>query len=178
MAEIETTYRGHLIRYGENSDTWYAHDLGFEASNQSLAKLKTQIDKMYLDLRKKAAVKAFEIRPGYMGQLPTCAEATVTEYLKSFSEKDYRTGGQTLTRHKVAVVALRRDNDRASRAEKELSDLMPNTPEAQAAYDEALRLYEVTKAAQKAADEAFKAIPRLSIDDIRELVRIKESEAA
>ncbi|TIT80123.1 MAG: hypothetical protein E5W57_04120 [Mesorhizobium sp.] len=178
MAEIETTYRGHLIRYGENSDEWYCSDLeSGNNSHASLAKLKAKIDKMYLDLRKKAAVKAFEINPGYMGRLPECIEATVTEYLKTFTEKNWK-GVEGPTRHKVAAVALRRDNDRASRAEKELANLMPDTPEAHAAYAEALRLYEVTKAAQLAADEAFKAIPRLSLDDIRELVRIKETERA
>ncbi|MER9833401.1 hypothetical protein NKJ28_00290 [Mesorhizobium sp. M0145] len=177
MADIETTYRGHLIRYGENSDEWYCRDLEVGGgSHVSLAKLKAKIDKMYLDLRRKAAVKVFEVNGGYSSK-PSITEATIIEYVRPFAEKDWK-GVVGRTRHKVATVAQRNGSERASRAEKELSDLMPDTSEAQAAFAEALRLAEIAAEAQKAATEALNRIPRLTLDDIAELVRIKESETA
>ena len=178
MAEIKTTYRGHEIAYGENSDEWYCRDLeAGGGSHASLAKLKAKIDKMYLDLRKKAAVKAFELGDGGWNGKPTINETTIIEYVKAFAEKDWK-GVLGATRHKVAYVATRRGNERASRAEMELSALMPDTPEAHAAFTEAVRLAEIAAAAHKAAEAALKAVPRLTLDDIGELVRIKQSEAA
>jgi hypothetical protein len=53
---------------------------------------------------------------------------------------------------------------------------MPNTPEALAAWDHFAQLSEEARQAKKRADEAFEAIPRLSLDDIAELVRIKKTE--
>lgn len=178
MAEITTTYRGHEIRYGENSDEWYCSDLESGGqSHASLAKLKAKIDKMYLDLRKKAAVKAFEINTGYY-EKPSLNETTVIEYVGQAKVRDYSKGGHTLGPHKVACVATRRGNDRPSRAEMEMSGLMPDTPEAHAAFAEALRLAEIAEAARKVAVATQAAVPRLSLDDIADLVKIKESEAA
>jgi hypothetical protein len=178
MPNIETVYRGHTITYGENSDEWYCGDLeAGGASHVSLAKLKAKIDKMYLDLRRKAAVKAFEIGSGYY-EKPSLNATTVIEYVGQAKTRNYNGGGFTLGAHKVACIAPRRGNDRASRAEKELDGIMPDTPEAHAAFAEALRLAEIASAAKKAADAALKAVPRLSLDDIAELVRIKETEGS
>ncbi|RWI96392.1 MAG: hypothetical protein EOR22_06430 [Mesorhizobium sp.] len=182
MAEITTTYRGHEIRYGDNTDEWYCGDLeSGNNSHVSLAKLKAKIDKMYLDLRKQGAVKAFEIQ-GYGGDIPRLAEATIVEYLgqgKTYNSRtNHGSGGYVAGPHKIAVVATRRGNERASRAEQTFDDIMPDTPEAHAAFAEAVRLAQLARAAQAAATAALKAVPRLSLDDIRELVRIKESETA
>ncbi|MER9652501.1 hypothetical protein NKJ26_03150 [Mesorhizobium sp. M0152] len=181
MAGIETTYRGHTISYGENSDEWYCADLDHGGnSHVSLAKLKAKIDKMYLDLRRKAAVKAFEISSGPY-ERPSLNEATVIEYVgqaKTYNSRAPGGGRYELGAHKVAVIATRHGNDRASRAEKEIQTLMPATPEAHAAFAEAIRLAEIARAAKTEADAALKAVPRLSLDDIAELVRIKETEGS
>lgn len=185
MAEIETTYRGHLIRYGENSDEWYCADLeSGNKSHASLGKLKAKIDKMYLDLRKKAAIKAFEISGNsvYNGGVPSIEEGMVVEYIgqaKSYvSSANRGSGGYVEGAHKVAMIATRRGNERPSRAEKTIGEIMPDTPEAHAAFAEAVRLAQIAKAAVAAAVEALKAVPRLTIDDIPDLVKIKQSETA
>lgn len=132
---------------------------------------------MYLDLRKKAATKAFELGGGGWNGKPTINETTIIEYVKPFAEKSWK-GVEGALRHKVACVATRRGNERASRAEMELTALMPDTPDAHAAFAEALRLAEIAAEAHKAAAAALDAVPRLALEDISELVRIKQSEAA
>lgn len=174
---IKTEYRGHAIFYGENSDEWHCNDVGRSgASSSSLAKVKQAIDKMYLDLRKKAATPCFEIGIYNRGQR---TESVCIEYI----EPVWEGGGwntavpRHVANHKVAVVAKRDGSTKPSRRETKLSELMPDTPEAEAAWQEFKRLCAIAEAANKAANAAFDAIPRLTVDDIAALVEIKNNEA-
>jgi len=174
MAEkIKTEYRGHGIIYSENGDEWWCSDINY--TNGSLQKIKARIDKMYLDLRKRSATPAFEIS-NYNGPVKT--EATVVEYIGEVWEG----GGwntkkpRQLVDHKIAVVAKRTGSEKASRREEKLSTLMATTPEAEAAFAEYVRLHAIAREAKKVADAAFDAIPRLTLDDVAELVRIKKTE--
>lgn len=172
---IETEYRGHTIRYNDNSDEWSCSDLGFRSSHQSLKKVKERIDKMYLDLRKAAALPCYEIST--YGD-PSKTEAKITEYIGARFERDYKSNERKLKGYKVAVVAKRRNNDKASRAEADLESLMPDTPEALAVFAEVEAAYEKVKAAKAVYDETVARLPRLTVDDIVELKRIKETEGS
>lgn len=173
---IETEHRGHRIVYGMNSEDWFCHDVGF--SSPSLSKVKQRIDKMYVDQRKRSAVEAFEIEmAGSFGEAPTKVPASITEYVGPKMEKDFRGVKRELIQvgHLVASVAKRGSDSKAARRDRLLDQMMPDTPEAHAAHEEYLRAVLIVQQAKKAAHEAFKAIPRMTIDMIADLVRIKES---
>ncbi|RWX72558.1 hypothetical protein [Mesorhizobium sp. M2A.F.Ca.ET.039.01.1.1] len=180
MADIEATHRGYVIRFNENSDEWYCSELGSTSgyySSPSLSKIKARIDKMLLDVRKKSAFPCFEIG-GWTHARAEKSEAQITEYLgrgKSYNHKlNHGSGGYEPGPHRVASVAQRGANEKASRKEIEINTLMPDTPEAHAAFvlfEEACRR---EQAAKKATKAAFDAIPRVTLDMIPDLVRIAE----
>lgn len=140
-------------------------------------KVKASIDKMYVDLRKRNAVACFELSGGYSDNTPGKTAGTVVEYLKPEHTRDCKTSQIKSTDHKVAVVAKRSSNERAARAEKRLSGLMPDTPEALAAFEAAVEAHAKVKEAMAVYREAFARIPRLSLSDISELKRIADTEA-
>lgn len=172
---IKTEHRGHTIIYSENGDEWWCSDINY--SNVSLQKVRARIDKMYLDLRKKSATPCFEISNYGKGDK---VESSVVEYLDEIWEG----GGwnlktpRHLANHKVAVVAKRQGSEKSSRREAKLSELMPVTDEANAAFEEFRRLRDIAIDAQRVANAAFDAIPRLKIEDVAELVRIKKTEGS
>jgi len=169
---MKTEYRGHNITYSENSDEWNCYDIGY--SNISMQKVKAKIDAFYLKLRKASAVQCYEIS-GH-GRIQK-TESTIIEFVKTVEQKAWSTGKVTRTDHKVAVVARRDGNERASRRETDIQMLMPETEEAHAAFAEAERLYERVVKAQKEFDTAYAAIPRVTLADIEALRNIKEGEA-
>lgn len=172
MAEtIETEYRGHKITYSENSDEWRCWDI--EYSNISMQKVKAKIDAFYLKLRKESAVPCYELS-SY--GVPSKTESTIIEFVKTVEQRAWATNKLTKLEHKVAVVARRSGNDRASRRETEINSLMPETPEALAAFSKAEHLYADVKKATDAFNEAFAAIPRIKLEDVSELKRIKEAQ--
>lgn len=173
---IETEHRGHRIIYGMNSEDWSCHDVNY--ASPSLSKVKQRIDKMYLDQRKRSAVEAFEIeRAGTFGEAPTKVATMITEYVGPKMEKDFRGVKRELIQvgHLVASVAKRGGDSKAVRRDRLLDQIMPDTPEAHAAHEEYLRAVSIVRDAKKEADKAFAAIPRVTIDMIADLVRIKES---
>lgn len=170
MADIIIDHRGYVIRFNENADEWSCHDAGYYSS-PSLAKVRARIDKMLLDTRKKAAVDCFELSGGaYRGSVDKIP-AKIIEFVKTKPDKDYR-GNPLPPKHIVASVAQRSMSEKASRKEVELSELMPDTPEAHAAFARLEEACKRLREAQNATNEAFKAVPRMTIDMIEELVRI------
>lgn len=176
MNSPQIKYRGHVITFGENSDEWSCLDLGPGFANASLRKVKASIDKMYLDQRKKAAVACFELRGGYSDRPPDAVEGSIIEYVGPVAKMSYRSSDPASEGHKVAVVAKRHGRERAARAEAEISDLMPDTPEAHAALAEAEAAHEKARIAFAIFREAFNRIPRISPEDIAELIRIKKTD--
>lgn len=178
---IETTYRDHTIRFNENTDEWSCYDVGSAFSSPSLSKVKARIDKMYRDLRKSAAIPCFELSGGYSDRPPRTTEGTLIEYLGPIMERPpYNSPSPDLVLkgYKVAVVATRGGNKQAGRAEVKLHDLMPDTPEAHEALSAARVAYEAVKVAVAAYKEAYDNIPRLTLDDIPDLVKVKETQGS
>lgn len=163
-----TVYRGHTIRWSDNSDEWTCYDLSDKVrSSPKLSRIKAAIDRLYLAERKANATPCYEL-----SQHGKRIESTVVEYLGARTKTSW-TGNTTTTTHKVAVVAKREGSERPSRREAELTSLAPATPEVERAYSEYLALKAEAQAAADKADRAFKAIPRLSLDDIEALVRLE-----
>jgi len=167
---IETTHRGYRITYSENAEEWSCLDLSY--SHPKLGTVRSRIDKLLLDERKRAGVPCYRIE-GHRG---TRTAASVVEFLKTTQHKSIYDRDKREDRHKVAIVSQPSGRERPSRSEAELSDLMPDTPEANAAFERAAELHRIANEAAKAAREALALIPRLTLDDIAELKRIKDTE--
>jgi hypothetical protein len=170
---IETTYRGHTIRYNENSDEWYCGDVEGKYSRAKLTNIKAAIDKMYLDRRKRAAVKCIEVSHGGMRLFGRALDAMVVEYVGEVLTYDSKTGGKKFDHHKVAVSA-QRTGGTMTRATKSLDELAEDTPEVRAALEAYSKVYEEADALHRKAWEMYKAIPRLTIDKIAPLVELKK----
>lgn len=175
MSGIETTYRGHLIRYNDNRDEWYCSDV--ENSNASLSKIKASIDKMYRDIRMKSSFDVFEMSRGSEHSNPALTPATIVEFVKTkIDRKVWKNPPTIVEDHFVAVVARRRGNERAARREANINELMPATPEAEEAWGKYVIACEGLRAAHALAERSFRAIPRIALEDIAALKAIKENE--
>lgn len=168
---IKTEYRGHSISYSENSDEWWCQDINY--SNVSMQKVKAKIDAFYLKLRRESAVPCYEIS-SFGG--PSKTESTIIEFVKTVEQRAWATHAVTRVEQKVAAVAKRAGSERAARREVGIETLMPETPAALAAFAEAERLYEDVRKAEAAFRAAFDAIPRITLDDVAALKKIKEGE--
>jgi len=167
---IETTHRGYRITYSENAEEWSCLELSY--SHPKLETVRSRIDKLLLDERKKAGVSCYQI--DHQGGRTA---ANVVEFIKTTKSKDYHGRETPATRHRVAIVAQRAGRERPARSEAELDNLMPDTPEANAAFERAAELQRIANEAAKAAREALKLVPRLTLDDVAELKRIKDTES-
>lgn len=166
---IETSHRGYKITYSENMDEWSCYEAGDGFSAPTLTKLKEKIDRMLLSERRAAAIHCLEIN----GILPTFVEATLIEYIGPRIERDYYGSKPArLTGHTVAATANRSGSSKASRREMLLSSFAPDTREVHAAICEASVAYQQKVAAEKAYKTAYDAIPRMSVEQIADLVRI------
>ena len=174
--ELIIHYRGFEIKWNGNREEWYCYDIdGKDGSSPKPSKIKAAIDKMYLSRRKASSVAVLEIAYGGGFTRGTLIDAMVTEYVGPIVERDYSTpNGRKIVGHKVAVVAERKDNRKASRRELRLDTLASDTPEVRAAYDEYIRLFEESRRVAKLAEAAQKAIPRLRLEDINPLVELYE----
>lgn len=176
MSNIETIYRGHVIRYNDNSEEWYCSDLeGKGYSNAKLSRIRAAIDKIYLDRRKSASIKCLEIAYGGPRRFGTIYDAVITEYIGPVMTTDYKTGGKKLDHHKIAVSA-KRDGDKMTRKEMKLSDVAKDSSEIRDAYEAYAKAYEQAEELHRKAYEMWQAIPRLMIEEIAELVAIKKGE--
>lgn len=175
---LETSYRGHVIRYSENSEKWQCSDLDEHKwiESEKLSGVKAAIDRIYLNLRKVAGLECFELADGWTQAAPNLVEARLVEYLGPKIEGNWSKGTREVVGHKVASVARRAGSSKASRQHGELSNYIPDTPEARAAFDAFVVAWRKQKEAEKATKAARDAIPRVTIEMVEELIRIYESE--
>lgn len=175
MAGITTEHRGYPIRYSENEDVWNCYDLGGHSSGTAtaptLSALKAKIDAILLAERKENKTPCLILSKSQSGE-SMATEAHVIEYISpkydwsSFASKRY------VVDHLVATLALRKGRERVSRQEQPLSSLAPDTPEVRHAIQVAKDRGRAVIEAQQAFEEAYKAIPRLQLTHIENLVRI------
>lgn len=171
MAEVKTEYRGHVIRWSDNEDAWTCYDLSDKVrSSPKLSILKGHIDRLYLAERKRSATPCWELSSYSNGR----TEGSVVEYLKAKEERSWSSQKVGRVQHIVAVVAQRSGSERPSRAEKDLDNLAPMTPEFDAAWAEFQRLHQLAKEAEKRARDAFTALPRLQLADVQKLVDLAQ----
>ena len=168
---IEVEHRGYTIRFNENSDEWYCSALsGKSYSAAKLSTVKAAIDRMLLSVRKASAYPCYEIGGSYHRD-PMKHSAKIIEFVGTKIERDYSNRPKP-PKHIVASVAQRNHSEKASRREVNISELMPDTPEAHAAF----ALFENACAREREAHAAtlaaFDAIPRVTLDMIPDLVKI------
>jgi hypothetical protein len=170
MGSITTEYRGHEIRYDQNADEWTSYDLaGKTKSSPSLSKIKAAIDAMYLAERKANATACLEVRNHTSLKV---VDATLVEYLGPTIERSLHSQMRRISDHKVASVARREGSSKPSRCEMPLSCFAPLSPETDAALVRVREAETVLRRAQKAYKDAVAAIPRVTLDDIADLVRL------
>ncbi|KAB2776512.1 hypothetical protein F9L00_14350 [Brucella anthropi] len=175
MSHIKTEYRGHTIAYGENSDEWHCLDVNFASA--SLLKVKSRIDKMYLDMRKQSAVDVFEMSKGGVNSMPVLTPSLIVDFVKTKLEKSfYGRDAEPVEKHIVAVAAQRAHSTKVARREANINELMPSTPAAERAWGEYLIACEGLRAAHAKAERAYRAIPRVSLEDVAALKAIKDSQ--
>lgn len=171
-SDVKCIYRGYEITYNENTEEWNCYDINSSysssGSSPKLAAIKARIDKMLVDMRKAEAVEAFVINASASSE-PSKTNCMVTEYVGTDRNGYTR---DAPFEPKVATMALRRGNNKPSRQELFINNLMPNTKEALEAYEDALAAYRAVKAARAVYQERLNAIPRLSLEDIPGLVEV------
>lgn len=169
---LETEYRGYTIRYSENEDRWNCYEVDKKGA-VTLSDMKKRIDAMHLKMRKEASVPCFEIkrREGKDTWDVGLIEAKLIDYVKPRYEGGSWTGKpQYIADHRVATVAKRPGSTRAARQEVYLSTLVPDTDEVHSAIFKANKLGHEAHLAATAFRDAVEAIPRLTLDDIQNLV--------
>ena len=172
---IEVTHRGYTITFNENSDEWYCRELsGKSYSAPKLSTIKASIDRMLLSVRKKSAITCYEVSGGHSRD-PSKTEAQIVEFITTKNERDY-SGKAKPPVHIVASVAQRRGSAKASRREVSIADLMPDTPEAHAAFDRLVKATEREVAAHKETLAALNAIPRVTFEMITDLVKLADEK--
>lgn len=175
MSHIKTEYRGHTIAYGGNSEEWHCLDVNF--GSPSLSKVKARIDKMYLDMRKQSAVDVFEMSKGGVNSMPVLTPSLIVDFVGTKLEKSfYSRDAEPVEKHIVAVAAQRAHSTKVARREANINELMPSTPAAERAWGEYLIACEGLRAAHAIAERAYRAIPRVSLEDVAALKAIKDSQ--
>lgn len=173
MADLVIHYRGHEIKWSENMEEWTCYDLsGKVRSADKPSKIKSAIDKMYLDRRKSMAISVLEIAHGGHSRAEMI-DAKVTEYLRCQKDSSW-SSKKNPDRHFVAVSALRGGNDRMSRVEKEITELAMDTPEVRAAYAAYSEAYAKSQEWLKEANKLREAIPRLTVEAIQPMIDLYE----
>jgi IS1 family transposase len=158
MSEIETEYLGRAIVYNDNSDLWVCRSLGMEA--KTLSALKTKMGKFDAQTRK-VRVEALHLPHLYgYGDGTKCTivllasdeEVWVTKAKKERISRYNAEEREVMSRHKIAAKELAEPTDHVEAA-------LAEWREAQAK----------SKHWSAEANRIMAAIPRLTVDKIREL---------
>jgi hypothetical protein len=169
MERIITEYRGHQIEYSHNADEWNCFDVGYSSSK--LSNVRSRIDKFYLDIRKNSAISCFELEHNGHGKTP----AMIIDFIKQKQDRSWD-GKLKEIDHIVSVVAKRAGKQKQSRREAKITELMQDTPEAEAAYQVYVEKYHLYLKAQREYHAAKQAIPRVKPEQIETLIKIKLNE--
>ena len=170
MGRMETEYRGHTIYYSENMDEWDTSDgLG---SYKTLSNAKRAIDKMYLRMRKGAAVEAFYVDShGGTKLIPV----TIIDYKQPIRDTSY-SNNKGVVDHYVYAMGKRRHNERASRSQYRLHSLvLPHAGKDEWLAEVHAIEAEIETLKRKRA-HVMGHMPRASIDDIADLVKASKGE--
>lgn len=169
---IETAHRGYTVRFSENEDNWRCYDLDLE--NASLAKLKEQIDKLLLKVRKESAVDVLIVGSEYSSHFTVTEGRAIDAKIGYERHRSGYTGQETkepTRKVSLGIFSNRRGGDRGGKSFYPISDVSLPTPEVYAAVAEVERLRKIAKAAEEAVRAAVRAIPRISEEDVAGLIR-------
>lgn len=157
--KFSDNYRGYKVHFSENMDQWTCHALGY--SNQSLAKVKAKIDRTCLAIRKKGAREA--LAPQYLGSFRA---GRIIEYIGKQGKNRY----DRSSHDRVGFIG----DDKGGRTIEKLTDLVKPGPESDAylSFKEA-KDAEIL-ALQNELKDALAALPRYTLEDIEDLVRVAQ----
>lgn len=158
MGDLTTEYAGHAIVYDENRDLWRCRSLDLEA--KTLSALKTKVGKVVADARRisvpvlvKDGTYGTSFKEANVLMLDadgTSAWAAVEDYVTA--RGGWGRGTKQMTRRKFPIV-----------------NLVEITPETEARIAELKARAEEVREAQDRQRAADAAIPRLTVERLREL---------
>jgi hypothetical protein len=155
---IETEFRGYTIRYAENEDVWRCHQLDMDGS--TLTQLKDKIGRYLARI-----ARAAEVTPAfhyvYGGRFEPCFIVSVSNTLNYKKQPEVWTYTE---REEVWRGSTRTVKDRKR---FDADSMILDTPENRLLIDEAERLRALADAADKAAKEAARIIPRVDVSTLR-----------
>lgn len=151
---IEIEHNGHTIRWNEGKDTWECYALKVE--HPKLTVVKTKINQIDAETRRVNNVEVIALE-GYMNL--GVKRVTVT----------------LIDDEKHVWTVEKRGNQGASRSKEPITSLIEDTPANRALILRAKELDAEADAARKVASEAWKALPRLTLERLKEL-NIKPEE--
>lgn len=169
---LETEYRGYRIAYSENGDEWTCYEIGRGkgATAPTLSKMKAKVDDYLRSLRKQVSITCLELHTHFSLK---AIDAVVVEYIgPTIDGGAWTSKARHVSGHKVAAMAMRDGATRVSRQEYHLTTFAPISDETYAAIAEAKRKEEILKAADRDFKAAVAAIPRLTLADIDQLVKL------
>lgn len=155
---ILTEYKGYKIVYSDNGDEWSCSEA--DIRSPSLLKIKRRIDNLTRAARSEASVGALDL------SYDKGTEVKVVEFL----------GDSRHYKSRCAVLGLRHTSDsKVTRWEVTLGDLCAKTHSNMTALKDAEALRAEAAKLNKKANEIVRAIPRLTKDDIAELIKLAET---
>ena len=168
---IETAHRGYTVRFSENEDYWRCYDLDLE--NASLAKLKEQIDKLLLKVRKESAVDVLIVGSEHSSHFSVTEGRAIDAKVGFERQRSSYSGDakEPIRKVSLGIFSNRRGGDRGGKSFYPISEISLPTPEVYAAIAEVERLRKIAKAAEEAVKAAVRAIPRISEEDVAGLIR-------
>ena len=163
MSNLSIEYKGFRIGYVEHEDKWSSSN-GFTGYAPTLSAAKKKVDATHRRMRSNASVPALELDT-HMHKL-NARPCTIVECLE---RRGWRNNS---VEYRLASMARRAGNDRMTRTEKSMHQLVPDTPEAHAAIDRAQKLGREAEQLWEKYQEAIKAIPRITEADVESLSEI------
>lgn len=167
---LTTEYRGYTIRFSENEEVWRCADIRFD--HAKLNKVKERIDDLHRKLRKASALPCLIVSNRWSSV--EAREGTIIEYIGPKTTRSW-SDGEKVVGHQVAVMSTREINERPGREIMQIEELVPaDDPAAWAKIEEARAIAAQIKALEEDLNAAVKAIPRLSIEAIPNLIKASE----
>lgn len=177
---VQIEHRGYTIRHNDNMDEWSCSEL--EISAMKLSVVKDRIAAELLKQRRKAAFDVFLLEEQHNDR--SCAVFTEAQAIdfKVVQERSYGgvRSGQRVDVPKIGIMVAKSSrlgsSTRRSKSWETPGDLVPMTPEAEAALGAAQEAFGVLRDARAAYATALKAIPRMTTADFAELQQVAETQ--
>jgi hypothetical protein len=155
MSLITVEHRGYSITYAENEEVWRCYAVDFE--HASLSRVKARVDKIAAEDRR-LGIETIVVTERHREKL-AFAEGTATMLIAP------KKGRYSNAESRPAAWVM----IKGERSKRDLVDLIEDTPENRRAVVAFQTAEKEMLAAKERAKVAYAAIPKLTLDRIREL---------